>query len=329
MHFWPAGVKTGGPGCFSRHSFVITSSTLPTDPHLTSPQRAPASFAICCALIAFGLFALIILQQTLDQRLDRDVTRIEELAQLPRGEYLKPMLLGYQHVGADVLWLQLLQVLGKRKTTADEYEWIYHALDVITTLDPQYDYAYYVGGVVLTNLANRTDLSNRLLEKGFEANPTIWNLPFLLGYNHYFILGDAARGAEYMAAAAKLPGGPTYLPGLASRMYAEASSPEVALQLLKALWHQTQDQEMRDVLENRAKEIIIERDIQALESARDAYRDKHGRLPKALNDLVIGGEVHQIPDEPFGGAYNFDAQTGEVSSSSHPKRLKVFRLDKG
>jgi hypothetical protein len=238
------------------------------------------------------------------------------------------MLLGYQHVGADLLWLQLLQVLGKKKTTADEYEWIYHALDVITTLDPQYDYAYYVGGVVLTNLANRTDLSNRLLEKGFAANPSIWNLPFLLGYNYYFILGDAARGAEYMAAAAKLPGGPSYLPGLASRMYAEANNSDVALQLLKALWYQTQDQEMRDVLETRAKEIIIERDIQALESARDAYHDKHGRLPKALNDLVISGEVRQIPAEPFGGTYNLDLQTGKVSSSTHPKRLKVFRLDK-
>jgi hypothetical protein len=255
------------------------------------------------------------------------VTRIEELAQLPRGEYLKPMLLGYQHVGADLLWLQLLQVLGKKKTTADEYEWIYHALDVITTLDPQYDYAYYVGGVVLTNLANRTDLSNRLLGACSESGHM--EPAFLLGYNYYFILGDAARGADYMAAAAKLPGGPSYLPGLASRMYAEASSPEVALQLLRALWLQTQDQEMRDVLENRAKEIIIERDVQALEAARDAYRDKHGRLPKALNDLVISGEVRQIPDEPFGGAYNLDAQTGEVSSSSHPKRLKVFRLDKG
>lgn len=306
----------------------MTSSTIPTSPHLTSSPRASVSFAICCALIVISLFALSILQQTLDQRLDRDVTRIEELAQLPRGEYLKPMLLGYQHAGADLLWLQLLQVLGKKKTTADEYEWIYHALDVITTLDPQYDYAYYVGGVVLTNLANRVDLSNRLLEKGFAANPTIWNLPFLLGYNYYFILGDAAKGAEYMAAAAKLPGGPSYLPGLASRMYAEASSPEVALQLLRTLWLQTQDQEMREVLENRAKEIIIERDIQVLESARDAYRDKHGRFPKALNDLVVSGEVRQIPDEPFGGAYNLDARTGEVSSSTHPKRLKVFRLDK-
>ncbi len=248
---------------------------------------------------------------------------------MPRGEYLKPMLLGYQHLGADLLWLQLLQVLGKKKATAGEYEWIYHALDVITTLDPQYDYAYYVGGVILTNLAQRTDLSNRILEKGFESNPTVWNLPFLLGYNHYFILGDAAKGAEYMAAAAKLPGGPSYLPGLASRMYAEASNPEVALQLLRALWLQTQDHEMRQVLENRAKEIIIERDVQALESARDAYREKHGRLPKVLDDLVVSGEVHQIPDEPFGGVYNLDAQTGEISSSSHPKRLKVFRLDKG
>lgn len=305
----------------------MTSSTVPTDPHLASSQWASASFAICCALIAISILALIIFQQTLDQRLDRDVTRIEELAHLPHGEYLKPMLLGYQHVGADLLWLQLLQVLGKKKTTADEYEWIYHALDVITTLDPQYDYAYYVGGVVLTNLANRTDLSNRLLEKGFAANPTIWNLPFLLGYNYYFIFGDAARGAEYMAAAAKLPGGPSYLPGLASRMYAEANNPEVALQLLRALWLQTQDQQMREVLENRAKEIIIERDIQTLESAREVYRDKHGHLPKALNDLVMSGEVEQIPDEPFGGTYNLDAQTGEVLSSSHPKRLKVFRLD--
>lgn len=306
----------------------MTSSTIPTSPHLTSSPRASVSFAICCVLIVISLFALSILQQTLDQRLDRDATRIEELAQLPRGEYLKPMLLGYQHAGADLLWLQLLQVLGKKKTSADEYEWIYHALDVITTLDPQYDYAYYVGGVVLTNLANRVDLSNQLLEKGFAANPTIWNLPFLLGYNYYFILSDAAKGAEYMAAAAKLPGGPSYLPGLASRMYAEASSPEVALQLLRTLWLQTQDQEMREVLENRAKEIIIERDIQVLESARDAYRDKHGRFPKALNDLVVSGEVRQIPDEPFGGAYNLDARTGEVSSSTHPKRLKVFRLDK-
>lgn len=296
---------------------------------MTSSRRFPSPLFICFALALTGLIGLLGLQQTLDQRVDREAGRIEHLAQLPRGEYLKPMLLGYQHLGADLLWLQLLQVLGKRKNTADEYEWIYHALDVITTLDPQYDYAYYVGGVVLTNMANRTDLSNRLLEKGFDANPTVWNIPFLLGYNHYFILGNAAKGAEYMGAAAKLEGGPAYLPGLASRMYAEANNPDVALQLLRALWLQTSDPDMRDVLEKRAKEIIIERDIRNLEAARDAYLKKRGHFPNTLSDLVMSGEIGQLPEEPFGGTYTFDSFTGSISSSSHPKRLKVYRLDKG
>src|SRR6185312_5007642 len=179
--------------------------------------------------------------QSLDNRANRSVAQIEELAQLPRGKYLKPMLLVYHNLGADVLWLRLLQVVGKKRNTAEEYEWIYHSLDVITTLDPQYDYAYYAGGVLLTNLANRVDLSNRLLEKGFKENPTVWNIPFLLGYNHYFILGDAAKAAEHIAAAARLEGGPAYLPGLATRMYAEANNPDTALQFLEALRRQTQD----------------------------------------------------------------------------------------
>jgi tetratricopeptide (TPR) repeat protein len=255
--------------------------------------------------------------------------QIEELSRLPRGEQLKPALLGYHHLGADILWLRLVQVLGKKRNTADDYEWMYHALDVITTLDPQYAYAYYVGGVVLTNLANRVDLSNRLLEKGLRENPTVWNIPFLLGYNHYFVLGDAAKAADYIAASARLPDGPSYLPGLATRMYAEANNPETALQFLEALWRQTQDAGMREVLEKRAKEVMIERDIRQLESAVQRYRQQRGRFPGNLQDLVNRGILPAVPQEPFGGSYELDSQTGRISSSTHPDRLKVFRLDKG
>ena len=169
------------------------------------------------------------LQGELDRRQDRTVVQIEGLAQLPKGEYLKPALLGYHHLGADFLWLRLVQVIGKKRNSADEYEWMYHALDVITTLDPQYAYAYYAGGVILGDLANRPDLSIRLLEKGVNANPDVWNIPFLLGYNYYFLLGDPAKGAEYIMQAARLPDGPSYLPGLATRMAAEAGNPDTAL----------------------------------------------------------------------------------------------------
>lgn len=295
------------------------------------------SHSLISLLIRAGLFAaggiltlvsIFQLQRSLDHHIDRSTTQIEELAQLPRGEYLKPALLGYYNLGADVVWLRLLQVLGKKQNTADEYEWIYHALDVVTTLDPQYDYAYYVGGVVLTNIANRVDLSNQLLENGFKNNPGEWSIPFLLGYNHYFILGDAAKAAEYIAAAARLPGGPAYLPGLASRMYAEANNPDTALQFLETLWRQTQEEGMREVIAKRAKEVMIERDIRSLELAVRQYSAKQEHLPNRLHDLVSSGYLTQIPQEPFGGSYELDTRTGKVTSSTHPDRLKVFRLDK-
>ncbi len=86
------------------------------------------------------------LQGELDQRQDRTIVQIQDLASLPKGDYLKLALLGYHDLGADVLWLRLIQVIGNKRNTVDEYEWMYHALDVITTLDPQYAYAYYAGG---------------------------------------------------------------------------------------------------------------------------------------------------------------------------------------
>jgi tetratricopeptide (TPR) repeat protein len=264
------------------------------------------------------------LQGELDRRQDRTVVQIEGLAQLPKGEYLKPALLGYHHLGADILWLRLIQVIGKKRNSADEYEWMYHALDVITTLDPQYAYAYYAGGVILGDLADRTDLSNRLLEKGVEANPEVWNIPFLLGYNYYFLLGDPVKGAEYIMQAAHLPDGPSYLSGLATRMAAEAGSPDTALAFLEARLLETQDSEMREVLAYRMKEVIIERDLRILERAVEVYQKHHRALPATLTDLVLAGALPILPQEPFGGDYRLDPRTGAVSSSTHPERLRTF-----
>lgn len=264
------------------------------------------------------------LQGELDQRQDRTLVQIEGLAQLPKGDYLKPALLGYHHLGADALWLRFVQVVGKKRNSEDEYEWMYHALDVLTTLDPQYAYAYYAGGVILGDLANRPDLSNLLLEKGFKANPDVWNIPFLLGYNYYFLLGDPAKGAEYIMQAASLPEGPSYLPGLATRMAAEAGSPETGLAFLEARLRGTEDPEMREFLANRMKEVIIERDIRLLERAVGTYRMQYQALPATLTDLVRTGALPDLPEEPFGGDYRLDLKTGSVSSSTHPNRLRTF-----
>jgi len=278
-------------------------------------------------LFMVGILMLIAggwLQADLDQRQDQILRQIEELAQLPTGEYLKPALLGYHHLGADMFWLRLLQVIGKKRNSEEEYEWIYHALDVITTLDPQYSYAYYVGGNILGDLAKRPDLSNRLLEKGAEANPEVWYIPFLLGYNHYFLLGDPSKGAEYTMQAAALPDRPAYLPGLATRLAAEAGNPDTALAFLEARIQETQDPGMRQSFVNRMREVIIEKDLRTLENAVQTYLTYRRALPMTLGELITAGILPMLPEEPFGGTYQLDSESGAVSSSTHPNRLRTF-----
>ena len=124
--------------------------------------------------------------------------------------------------------------------------------------------------------------------------------------------------------AASLPDHPAYLPGLATRMAAEAGSPDTALAFLEARWQETHDQATREALESRMKEVIIERDLQVLERAVDVYHATYEAFPMTLAALVNGRIVTALPQEPFGGEYLLDSKTGRVSSSSHPNRLRTF-----
>lgn len=271
------------------------------------------------------LIALVGLQFELDQRHDKKVERLESLRFLPQGEVLRVALLGHQHLGADVIWLRIVQVLGEDVVAERDYEWLNHALDVVTTLDPQYVYAYDAGGTILAELAHRVDWSNQLLQKGFDANPTAWRLPFVLAFNQFFHLQDYTKAGEYMSQVAKIPGRPYYVDTLAARLYVEGGSPDLALSYLDSMLQQTTDPQLRSVYLERYKEVMIARDLRALDQAVARYRHARGTLPRALSDLVSGGYLNAIPDEPFGGEYRFNADTGEVTSSTHPERLHLYR----
>ncbi len=49
------------------------------------------------------------------------VARAEQLAYLPKGEYLKLAVLGYRQVVADLIWLQGAQHIGAKRDTQRGY----------------------------------------------------------------------------------------------------------------------------------------------------------------------------------------------------------------
>ncbi|MGQ0810788.1 MAG: tetratricopeptide repeat protein, partial [Nitrospiraceae bacterium] len=209
--------------------------------------------------------------------------------------------------------------------TIDGYRWAYHAGDVLTDLDPQFVHAYQALGTVLAISAQQIDESISLLKKGMRHNPEAWVLPFLLGYAYYFERHDPGTASTYFQAAASLPGSPKYLPELAAKMTIEAGDPDAALEFLQRLYAQVPDERIREGLARRIKEVVVERDLRFLEEGIRRYRARSNKLPKKLEDLVTGGIINRIPDEPFGERYQLNETEGTVNSLALEKRFRLHR----
>ncbi|MEK6683561.1 MAG: hypothetical protein AABY46_02775 [Nitrospirota bacterium] len=275
---------------------------------------------------AVGLLLILVLhlfQTGLDyQRMA--TPKLQRFMYLPQGEYLRVAVLGYEQVVADFLWIQAIQAMGERKVSEEAGRWIAHALDVITTLDPLFVRVYEAGGIALTTLVGMPEESNRILEKGMQRNPEVWTLPFYIGFNYYFEYADDLKAAEYISRASRLPGAPAYLASLAARLYVSVRTPETAIELLGQLYEHTADENVKKVLEQRLKEVVVERDLQLLEEAITRYRELYKRAPVTLENLVGPGLLHELPREPFGGWYRYDPQTQSVRSSEVKERMKVY-----
>ncbi len=231
---------------------------------------------------------------------------------------------GFRNVLSDIAWLEAVQVAGNRKMTHLDYDRLYELLNVVSNFDPKFEIPYLLGGLVLGESTPHAQKALHVLGRGKEQYPADWRFPFYMGFTHYFSLGDGTAGGRAMAEAARLPGSPAYLPGLASRMLSEAREPDVALALLAPIVRQESDPARRAVLERRIREVTVERDLQALERAVKSYREKMGAVPRDLSDLVRAGILPGIPEEPNGGRYLVDPG-GKVRSDRVSQRLRVFQ----
>ena len=231
---------------------------------------------------------------------------------------------GFRNVLADIAWLQAVQVAGTPKLTPAEYDRLYALLNVEADIDPKFEMPYLLGGLVLGESTPHARKALHVLGRGMGQYPSDWRFPFYIGFTHYFSLGDAVAGGGAMAEAARLPGSPSYLSGLASRMFSEAREPEAALAMLETISRQESDPLRRAVLERRIREVTVERDLQALERAVESYREKIGAVPRELSDLVRAGILSGIPEEPNGGRYLMEPG-GKVRSDRVSQRLRVFQ----
>lgn len=267
---------------------------------------------VLLALFAFGIGS------ARARLVELDTTRSgsEELLYLPNGKHLKAMSLGHAPLVADFVYLWAIQYYSDYDR-ADRYRYIEHVFgNVISELDPAYTDPYWLGAIILTTEARDLEGGLRLLDKGFEKNPSKWILPYLAGWEADRA-GQFDRAAAYFDRAAKVPGAPPALFRLKAGMTALSGDLRQAI----ARWQDVLDDPRNDdgaraIASRQIRTLTVRADVKDIEDAIASYRLKHGDLPRSLEDLVGDGIVRGLPQDPDGNSYAYDASSGMVSSAA-------------
>jgi len=248
--------------------------------------------------------------------MDASRSGTKDLLYLPNGKYLKAISLGHAPLVADFVYLWAIQYYSDY-SQEDRYRYVEHVFgNVIAELDPGYIDPYWLGALILTTDGKDEEAGLRLLDRGFEKNPSEWILPFLAGWECQRI-GQFDRAADYFDRAGKAPGAPPEL----FRMKAGMTTRTGNLREAMARWRDVLDDprnnaESRAIAERQIRTLSVRADAQDLDAAIATYRERHKRLPRRLDELVRDGILTALPSDPDGNAYAYDPSAGTVSSAA-------------
>jgi len=222
--------------------------------------------------------------------------------------------MGFYGPLADLVWLRFIQYYGEHRMTDVRFELMSHILDILTTLDPRFVFAYTLGSLMLTHDAQRPDQARRLLRKGMDKNPDEWRYPFMYGFIHYVFLREYDIAQRYFRLSSQRPNVPDMPKRWAAfLLYKKIGDLETALALWLDLYNNTKNPEEKAIAEVYIKNIKMELDIKFLNKKIAEFTKKFKRKPYHLKDLIVFGIIDSIPSEPHGERYFI--KKGRVSST--------------
>ncbi len=229
---------------------------------------------------------------------------VGELMYFPSGYALRAIAMGFEAPLADLVWLRFIQYYGEHRLTDARFELMYHILDILTTLDPKFTYAYTLGGLMLTHDAGRPDQAKQLLMKGMEKNPDEWRMPFVYAFINYVFIQDYSTAKRYFGLSASKPGAPdSPKRWRAFVTYLKLGDLKTALALWLDFYNETTNPEEKQIAEIYIKSIRMKLDIELLDNKVQEFTARFGRSPVSLSELISSGIVRALPDEPHGERY--------------------------
>lgn len=273
-------------------------------------------------ILAAGLAGTVAASRSLYRMHDQLAS--QEVLYLPSAKTVKAISFGYNGLMADIYWTRAVQYFG-RKQLSDSmaYKLLPPLLDITTTLDPQLEIAYQFGGFFLSQSppqgAGEPDKGIELVKKGIQNNPTHWRLYYNLGFIYWMEKKDYKSAAEAFATGGKIPGASPWMLTMAGAMAQGGNELEMARTLWTEILNDTKDASIRANAQQRLASINSDEAVIQLQKRVNAYKERFGRTPDSMRDLVTAGILRGIPTDPAGNPYLIDSY-GDVVVKD-PKKL--------
>ncbi len=232
---------------------------------------------------------------------------------IPSGKYLKPAAFGYSSLAADLVYIWAIQYYGDY-TIAERYNHLDHIFSIIAELDPLYLDPYEMGAIIAVYEARDPYLAFKVLDRGLEKNPEQWIFPYQAAHYAAMWLRDFDLAREFYKKAMEIEGSPPII----KRLYADSAFKgmdyQTAWQSWQEIYQSTDDERIKKIASNHLYKVKAAMDIYIIEEAIKKFRQKEGRLPENLIQLVRAGILASLPVDLDANEYSYDPGTGKVES---------------
>ncbi len=218
------------------------------------PARRTQAAALTFAILA--LTGTFVTARWLEGHAVGGAERLEPIF-FPRAEILRPALLGFTGLAADLTWIRTVQYFGGRLERHEHFPQLYQLVDMVTSLDPHFLDASVYGGLFLT-IVKQYPNAIAIYEKGFAANPTAWQIPHDLGRLYFLELRDYGQALHWWNITDRLPGRPHYIPRFLIRLQAKTGHVETALELWRQLLERSENEAVSEIARREIKKLLEE-----------------------------------------------------------------------
>ncbi len=244
----------------------------------------------------------------------------EEQFFLPSKDIVSTISLGFGNFSSSLYWIKTISYFGSHSSNSN-FNTLAQLLEIVTSLNPKAEHAYYMAAAVLPWNTGSTTLSDPILEKAMENFPDDWRWPYYRGFNHYWFEHNTKLAAYYLGIATLSSNCPPIVTSLALRMNSESGSLDTALIFLDNLLNEKNDRNIQKQLLQKRNMILSEKILRKVDRLLEQLSIRHYDS-RDIDSLRKQGMI--IPRTlPDGGSIHFNDE-GIIVSSVSKKRFRIF-----